>query len=54
MSKLVSSQMFNVKVNDPWLGLAVIAMLAGVALAAGFLPARRASTVDPLEALRYE
>lgn len=54
LSKYISSQMFNVKVNDPWLGLAVIALLAGVALMAGFLPARRASTVDPLEALRYE
>jgi putative ABC transport system permease protein len=36
------------------IGLATVAILCGIGLAAGFFPARRAALVDPVESLRYE
>ena len=38
----------------PWLMLAVIAGTSGIGFLSGFFPARRASNLDPVEALRYE
>jgi len=54
LGKAVSSLLFGVKPADPiTLGLAA-ALLAAVAAAASYIPARRASQVDPMVALRYE
>jgi len=54
LSRYVSSQLFNVEPADPLSAAAAVAILALVALGAGFLPAKRASGIDPMQALRYE
>jgi len=53
-SKLVVSFLYRIKPNDPVaLTIAVLTLLAAV-LVAGYLPARRASRIDPMVALRHE
>jgi predicted permease len=54
LSRYVSSQLFNVKPSDPVTAIAAVVILSLVALAAGVLPARKASGIDPIQALRYE
>jgi len=54
VTRVLEAFLFEVKPNDPATYLAVAALLVLVALVAGTVPARRASTVDPLIALRYE
>jgi len=52
--RLLSSQLYGVKTHDPIvLGLAA-AVLAASALVAGFIPARRAASIEPMQALRTE
>jgi putative ABC transport system permease protein len=53
-SRFLGSLLFGVSGNDPVTFLAVSGLFLAVALAACFVPARRAMRVDPLVALRYE
>jgi len=52
--RFVSNQLYGVQPNDPWMAAGTIAVLAAVSAAAGLIPARRASRIDPILALRYE
>ncbi len=52
-TRLVRGFLFGVSPLDPAAFGAVAVLLAGVALAAGYVPARRATRVSPMEALRY-
>ena len=54
LSRLMSSLLFNISTVDPVTYAAVSIGLVGAAAAASYLPARRASAVDPVEALRAE
>jgi predicted permease len=54
MGHLLTKLLFGVKPNDPVTLISVTALLVAVALVAALIPARRATTVDPIVALRYE
>jgi predicted permease len=54
LGRYVSSQLYGIQPNDPWIAIATMALLAVVSVAAGLIPATRASKIDPILALRYE
>jgi putative ABC transport system permease protein len=54
VARWIESLLFEVRARDPWTIAAAVAMVAAIATLASYLPARRASRVDPLVALRPE
>ena len=50
----MASQLYGIKPNDPWVVGTSMLLLILVACLAGLIPARRASRIDPILALRYE
>jgi putative ABC transport system permease protein len=54
LGSVMQGLLFQVSPRDPWTMAAIAAILAAVAIVASLLPARRATRVDPLVALRAE
>ena len=52
LSRLMASLLFGVSATDPATYAAAAALLAGVAVVAGYLPSRRAARQEPVSALR--
>jgi ABC-type antimicrobial peptide transport system permease subunit len=54
VGRAAQSLLFGMQGHDPWVVTLTAALLGAVALAAGYVPALRASRVDPMQALRWE
>jgi putative ABC transport system permease protein len=53
-SRAIGTLLYGVQPADPWTFAAIVIVIAGTALLASYLPARRAAKVDPLVAIRYD
>ena len=54
LTRLVEKQLFGIKPADPLTMALAAAGIAAVALFSGYLPAKRATAIDPMRALRWE
>jgi ABC-type antimicrobial peptide transport system permease subunit len=54
LGRYVSTQLYGIEATDPWMATGTMLLLTVVSALAGLIPARRASRIDPILALRYE
>jgi predicted permease len=54
LTRLVKAQLYGITPNDPLSLISATVVIFSVALIAGYLPARRATTIDPMRALRWD
>jgi predicted permease len=54
MGRVIRGMLFGLQPNDPWSLIAAVSLLAAAAILAAWVPARRASRVDPVRALRFQ
>ena len=54
LARFIGSELYSIKPTDPVSIATAALLLSGIALLAGFVPARRAASADPLRVLRYE
>ena len=54
LGRYISSQLYGIQPNDPWIAVTTVVLLTFVSAAAGLIPATKASRIDPILALRYE
>jgi putative ABC transport system permease protein len=54
LTRVVESELFGITRSDPATYVAVSLLLASVVVLASYIPARRATKIDPMVALRYE
>jgi ABC-type antimicrobial peptide transport system permease subunit len=54
LSRFIGSQLYGIKPTDPTSIATAALLLAAIAMLAGFVPARRAASADPVEVLRHE
>jgi putative ABC transport system permease protein len=54
VGRIAGAMLYGLSGHDPLVLVAAIAVLGGVVLVASYVPARRASVVAPMEALRHE
>ena len=54
LGRVVQSMLYGMQGHDPLVFVLAVVLLAGIALLAGYLPARRAAQLDPMDALRYD
>lgn len=54
LGRYVASQLYGIQGHDPWIASTTVLLLSAVSAVAGMIPARRASMIDPIVALRFE
>ncbi|MBO0862061.1 MAG: FtsX-like permease family protein, partial [Chloracidobacterium sp.] len=54
LARLMKNLLFNMKATDPTIFAIIIMLLGGVVLVASYIPARRATKIDPLKSIRHE